>query len=63
MLPRAVLLNSGIKPLYPARPKKTVYPKLTISSAKPRFSKQAQTIHKLFFNKTAGQNQQWKPKV
>ena len=46
MIPIAVLLNSRIKPLYPGRQYKTIYPKQTVSSAKPRFSKQAQTDHK-----------------
>ena len=59
-------MNFGIKPPYPTRSNKTVHQKQTVSSAKPRFTnnnKQAQTVNKPLLKKTAGKNQQWKPKV
>ena len=65
MIPRSVVLNSGTRKFCPARQNKTVFPKPTVSRAEPKFSnnKQAQTVNKFFFNKTARYNQKWMPKV
>ena len=48
MVPRLVLLNSGIKDLNPVRSNKTVYPNQTVSCAKPKLSNQAQTVNQSF---------------
>ena len=65
MIPRSVVFNSGTRQFCPARQNKTVYPKPTVSRAKPKFSnnKQAQKVNKSFFNKTAWYNKIWMPKV
>ena len=65
IIPRSVVLNSGTRQFCSARQNKTMYPRPTVSRAKPKFSnyKQAQTVNKSFLNKTARSNQKWVPKV
>ncbi|GJV93885.1 putative ribonuclease H-like domain-containing protein [Tanacetum coccineum] len=48
MVPRAILMKNGLRPLNIARPVNTTHPKTTVYSAKPmlRFSKSAQSTEK-----------------
>ncbi|GKD13088.1 ribonuclease H-like domain-containing protein [Tanacetum coccineum] len=65
MVPRAVLMKTGLRPLNTARPVTTAHPKTTVYSARPmsRFSKSAQSTVKrpyqtrtTFTNKNISQN-------
>ena len=73
MIPRSVLLNSGIKPISTARPavstarpavatarnKNRVYPKPPVTT----FVKSTQTGKKTNFEKKVNNNQKWVPKI
>ncbi|GJY83645.1 putative ribonuclease H-like domain-containing protein [Tanacetum coccineum] len=66
MVPRAVLLKSGLTPLNTARPVYTAHPKLTVHNARSmlHFSKQAQsTNNRPFYKKTALTNRYFHQKV
>jgi hypothetical protein len=65
MIPRAVLLNSGIKSLSTARKVNRVYPKSPVKSAKPNttFVKSTQTGKKTLYEKKVYYNQKWAPKT
>ncbi|GJX66719.1 putative ribonuclease H-like domain-containing protein [Tanacetum coccineum] len=66
MVPRAVLMKTGLKPFNTARTVNTAHPKSTVFSAKPmsRFSKTAQsTVRRPFQSKTVLSNKRFTHKV
>ncbi|GKB83936.1 ribonuclease H-like domain-containing protein, partial [Tanacetum coccineum] len=66
MVPRAVLMKTGLKPLNTARPVTTAHPKTTVYSARPmsHFSKSAQsTIKRPYQTRTTLTNKNFSQKV
>ena len=59
MIPRSVLLHSGIKPISTARNKNRVYPKSPVTT----FVKSTQTGKKTYFEKKVYNNHKWVPKI
>ena len=65
MIPRAVQLKSGIKPLTFARKVNNAYSKSPVKSARPSivFVKSAQTGNKTFYDKKVFYDHKWTPKT
>ncbi|GJV85035.1 hypothetical protein Tco_1524933 [Tanacetum coccineum] len=66
MVPKAVLMKSGLVSLTTARPVNTAQPKTTVNSARPMtnvFNKAHSTVRRLINNKTATKNSNFNQKV